>query len=59
MSLTANLEEEELMDALGNDGNASMPEQVNWPNPRRRRRRWTKKEEENNNNNNNNLFFVS
>jgi hypothetical protein len=24
------------MDALGNDGNASMPEQVNRPNPRRK-----------------------
>ena len=26
---TTNLEEEEIVDALGNDGNASMPEQVN------------------------------
>jgi len=29
---TTNLEEEEIVDALGNDGNASMPEQVNQPN---------------------------
>jgi hypothetical protein len=28
MSSTTNLEEEEIVDALGNDGNASMPEQV-------------------------------
>ena len=33
---TTNLEEEEIMDALGNDGNASMPEQVNRPNPWRK-----------------------
>jgi len=26
-----NFEEEEIVDALGNDGNASMPEQVNRP----------------------------
>ena len=31
---TTNLEEEEIVDALGNDG-ASMPEQVKRPNPRR------------------------
>jgi hypothetical protein len=31
-----NLEEEEIMDAVGNDGNASMPEQVNRPNPWRK-----------------------
>jgi hypothetical protein len=30
---TANLEEEEIVDVLGNDGNASMPEQVKRPNP--------------------------
>jgi hypothetical protein len=30
---TINLEEEEVVDALGNDGNASMPEQVKRPNP--------------------------
>jgi hypothetical protein len=30
---TTNLEEEEIVDALGNDGNAWMPEQVNRPNP--------------------------
>ena len=30
---TTNLEVEEIMDALGNDGDASMPEQVNRPNP--------------------------
>jgi hypothetical protein len=29
---TTNLEEEEIMDAQGNDGNASMPEQVKRPN---------------------------
>jgi hypothetical protein len=29
---TANLVEEEIVDALGNDGNASMPEQVKRPN---------------------------
>jgi len=33
---TTNLEEEENVDALGNDGNASMPEQVNRPNPLRK-----------------------
>jgi len=33
---TTNLEEEEIVDAPGNDGNASMPEQVNRPNPRRK-----------------------
>jgi hypothetical protein len=33
---TANLEEEEIVDALGNDGNASMPEQVKRPNPCRK-----------------------
>jgi len=32
-STTSLLEEEEILDALGNDGNASMPEQVNRPNP--------------------------
>jgi hypothetical protein len=31
-----NLEEEEIVDALGNDGNASMPEQINRPNPWRK-----------------------
>jgi len=30
---TTGLVEEEIMDALENDGNASMPEQVNRPNP--------------------------
>jgi hypothetical protein len=34
-----NLEEEEIVDAPGNDGNASMPEQVKRRNPWRRRRR--------------------
>ena len=29
---TTNLKEEEIVDALGNDGNASMPEQVKRPN---------------------------
>jgi len=33
---TTNLEEEETVDALGNDGNASMPEQVKRPNPWRK-----------------------
>jgi hypothetical protein len=33
---TTNLEEEEILDALGNDGNASMPEQVKRPNPWRK-----------------------
>jgi hypothetical protein len=33
---TTNLEEEEIMDAPGKDGNASMPEQVNGPNPWRK-----------------------
>ena len=31
-----NLEEEEIVDAPGNDGNASMPEQVKRPNPWRK-----------------------
>jgi hypothetical protein len=31
-----NLEEEEIVDAPGNDGNASMPEQVKRPNPCRK-----------------------
>ena len=30
---TTNLEEEEIVDVLRNDGNASMPEQVKRPNP--------------------------
>jgi len=34
---TTNLEEEENVDAPGNDGNASVPEQVKRPNPWRRR----------------------
>jgi len=33
---TTKLEEEEIVDALGNDGNASMPEHVNRPNPWRK-----------------------
>jgi hypothetical protein len=33
---TTNLDEEEIVDALGNDGNASMPEQINRPNPWRK-----------------------
>ena len=32
MPSTTNLEEEEIVDALGNDGNASMPEEVKRPN---------------------------
>jgi len=35
-SSTTNLEEEEIVDAPGNDGNASMPEQVRRPNPWRK-----------------------
>jgi len=33
---TTNLEEEEIVDAPGNDGNASMPEQIKRPNPWRK-----------------------
>jgi hypothetical protein len=33
---TTNLEDEEIVDAPGNDGNASMPEQVKRPNPWRK-----------------------
>jgi len=33
---TTNIEEKENVDALGNNGNASMPEQVNRPNPWRK-----------------------
>jgi hypothetical protein len=33
---TTNLEEEDIMDALGNDGNTSMLEQVKRPNPWRK-----------------------
>ena len=36
ISLTTNLEEEEIVDAPGNDGNASMPEHVKGPNPWRK-----------------------
>jgi hypothetical protein len=36
MPSTTNFEEEETFDAPGNDGNASMPEQVKRPNPRRK-----------------------
>jgi hypothetical protein len=35
---TTNLEEEETVDAPGNDGNASMPEQVKRPNPLRKKK---------------------
>jgi hypothetical protein len=34
---TTNLEEEEIVDAPGNDGNASMSEQVKRPNPLRKK----------------------
>jgi hypothetical protein len=34
---TTNLEEEEIVDAPGNDSNASMPEQVKRPNPWRKK----------------------
>ena len=37
--LTTNLEEEEIVDAPGNDGNVLMPEQVKRPNPWRRKRK--------------------
>jgi hypothetical protein len=33
---TTVLEEEEIVDALGNDSNTSMPEQINRPNPWRK-----------------------
>jgi len=33
---TTNLEEEEIVEAPGNDGNASMPEKVKRPNPWRK-----------------------
>ena len=33
---TTNLEEEEIVDAVGNDGNASLPERVIGPNPWRK-----------------------
>jgi hypothetical protein len=33
---TTHLEEEEIVETLGNDGNASMPEQGNRPNPWRK-----------------------
>ena len=36
MPSTTNLEEEEIVDAPGNDGNASMPEQVSRPKPWRK-----------------------
>jgi len=36
MSSTTNLEEEETVDAPGNDGNASMPEEFKRPNPWRK-----------------------
>ena len=36
MSSTTNLEEEEIMDTAGNDGNASIPEQFKRPNPWRK-----------------------
>ena len=36
---TTNLEEEETVDAPGNDGIASMPEQVKRPNPWRKKKK--------------------
>jgi hypothetical protein len=33
---TSNLEEEDVVDAPGNDGNVSMPEQIKRPNPWRK-----------------------
>jgi hypothetical protein len=41
--LTTNLQEEEIFGAPGDDGNASMQEQVKRPNPWKRRRRRRKK----------------
>jgi hypothetical protein len=41
---TTNLEEEEIVDAPRNDGNASMPEQVKRPKPWKKKKK--KKEEE-------------
>jgi hypothetical protein len=38
-----NLEEEEIVDALGNDGNASLPEQVKRPNPWGKKKKKKKK----------------
>jgi hypothetical protein len=35
-ALTTNLEEEEIVDDPGNDGNASMPDQIKRPNPWRK-----------------------
>ena len=40
---TTNPEDVEIVDAPGNDGNASMPEQVKRPNPWRRRKKKKKK----------------
>jgi hypothetical protein len=45
---TTNLEEEEIVDAPGNDGNASMPEQVKRPNPWRKMMMTTKQIAQNN-----------
>jgi hypothetical protein len=36
---TTNLQEEEIVDAPGNDGNASMPERVKRPNPWRKKKK--------------------
>jgi hypothetical protein len=36
---TTNLEEEEIVDAPGKDGNASIPEQIKRPNPWRRKKK--------------------
>jgi hypothetical protein len=36
---TTNLEEEEIVDAPGNDGNALIPEQVKRPNPWRKKKK--------------------
>jgi hypothetical protein len=33
LDITTNLDEEEIVDAPGKDGNASMPEEVKRPNP--------------------------
>jgi hypothetical protein len=43
MPSTTNLEEEEIVDAPGNDGNAWMPERVKRPNPWRKKKKKKKK----------------
>jgi hypothetical protein len=45
MPLTTNLGGEEIVDAPGKDGNASMPEQIKQPNPWRKKMMMTKSHE--------------